>query len=36
MLMFAVDPSVGYEYNQFLFGFNYVDVSSGWPLVVAK
>ena len=31
-----VDPTVGYAYEKFLFGFNYLDFSSGWPVVVAK
>lgn len=30
-----VKPSVGYEYNQFQFGWNKLDFSSGWPVVVA-
>ena len=30
------DPRVGYEYGKFLFGYNYLDISSGWPVVVAK
>ncbi|PSN65954.1 endo-1,5-alpha-L-arabinosidase [Corynespora cassiicola Philippines] len=25
------NPKIGYEYAKFLFGFNYLDVSSGWP-----
>ncbi|KAF2467292.1 endo-1,5-alpha-L-arabinosidase [Lindgomyces ingoldianus] len=29
-----VKPSVGYNADQFFFGFNYLDFSSGWPVVV--
>lgn len=28
-----VNPNVGYDFSQFLFGFNYLDFSSGWPVV---
>ena len=27
----TANPKIGYEYAKFLFGFNYLDVSSGWP-----
>lgn len=27
-------PSVGYSYDQFFFGWNKLDLSSGWPVVV--
>ncbi|KAH7371010.1 glycosyl hydrolase [Pyrenochaeta sp. MPI-SDFR-AT-0127] len=27
------DTIVGYEFEKFLFGFNYLDFSSGWPVV---
>ncbi|KAF1941407.1 endo-1,5-alpha-L-arabinosidase [Clathrospora elynae] len=30
-----VRPSVGYEADQFFFGFNYIDWQNGWPIVVA-
>lgn len=30
----TVKPSVGYAANQFFFGFNYLDFSSGWPVLV--
>ena len=30
-----VKPSVGYAYEQFFFGYNKLDFSSGWPVVVA-
>lgn len=30
-----VDKTVGYAYEDFLFGFNYIDFSSGWPVVTA-
>lgn len=30
----VVKPSVGYNADQFFFGFNYLDFSSGWPVVV--
>lgn len=30
-----VKPSVGYNYDQFYFGWNKLDFSSGWPVVVA-
>jgi arabinan endo-1,5-alpha-L-arabinosidase len=29
-----VRPSVGYEADQFFFGFNYLDWKDGWPVVV--
>ncbi|KAF2647956.1 glycoside hydrolase family 43 protein [Lophiostoma macrostomum CBS 122681] len=29
------DPTIGYAYEQFQFGFNYIDLSSGWPVVTA-
>ncbi|KAF2864605.1 glycosyl hydrolase [Massariosphaeria phaeospora] len=29
-----VDPRIGYEAEKFQFGFNYLDFSSGWPVVV--
>ncbi|KAK5572326.1 hypothetical protein LTR43_002058 [Exophiala xenobiotica] len=29
-----VNPQIGYEFNDFQFGFNYFDLSSGWPVVV--
>ena len=29
-----VKPSVGYGYDQFYFGFNKLDFSSGWPVVI--
>jgi hypothetical protein len=32
----AVKPSIGYEANQFFFGFNYLDWRDGWPVVVAE
>ena len=28
-----VRPSVGYEAEQFFFGFNYLDFQSGWPVI---
>jgi hypothetical protein len=30
----AVRPSVGYEADQFFFGYNYLDWQDGWPVVV--
>lgn len=30
-----VKPSAGYEYTDFFFGYNKLDFSSGWPVVVA-
>lgn len=30
-----VRPSVSYTYDQFFFGWNKLDFSSGWPIVVA-
>lgn len=30
-----VKPSVGYDYDQFQFGWNKLDFSSGWPVVVS-
>jgi arabinan endo-1,5-alpha-L-arabinosidase len=30
-----VDPKIGYAYKDFQFGFNYLDFSTGWPLVVS-
>jgi arabinan endo-1,5-alpha-L-arabinosidase len=35
MLTCIADTTIGYAYNQFLFGFNYLDMSSGWPVVAA-
>ncbi|KAH7084519.1 glycosyl hydrolase [Paraphoma chrysanthemicola] len=29
-----VRPSIGYEADQFFFGFNYLDWKDGWPVVV--
>ncbi|KAH7371133.1 glycosyl hydrolase [Pyrenochaeta sp. MPI-SDFR-AT-0127] len=29
-----VRPSVGYNADQFLFGYNYLDIQNGWPVVV--
>ncbi|KAF2732177.1 endo-1,5-alpha-L-arabinosidase [Polyplosphaeria fusca] len=29
-----VKPSVGYAAHQFFFGYNYLDFSTGWPIVV--
>jgi arabinan endo-1,5-alpha-L-arabinosidase len=29
-----VRPSIGYAYEQFFFGWNYLDFFDGWPLVV--
>ncbi|CAK4030507.1 arabinan endo-1,5-alpha-L-arabinosidase A [Lecanosticta acicola] len=29
-----VNPSVSYDYSQFFFGWNKLDFSSGWPVVV--
>ncbi|RMZ71899.1 glycoside hydrolase family 43 [Pyrenophora seminiperda CCB06] len=29
-----VRPSIGYNADQFFFGYNYLDFSSGWPAVV--
>ncbi|RAR13389.1 glycoside hydrolase family 43 protein [Stemphylium lycopersici] len=31
----GVRPSVGYEKEQFFFGYNYLDWEDGWPVVVA-
>ncbi|KAH7128705.1 glycosyl hydrolase [Dendryphion nanum] len=31
-----VRPSVGYEAEQFLFGWNYLSFETGWPVVVEK
>ena len=31
----SVNPSVGYHADQYLFGFNYLDFSSGWPVMVS-
>lgn len=28
-----VDPKDGYSFQKFLFGYNYLDFSSGWPVV---
>lgn len=28
-------PSVGYEFDQYFFGYNKLDFSGGWPTVVA-
>lgn len=30
-----VNPSVSYSYDDFYFGWNRLDFSSGWPVVVA-
>jgi arabinan endo-1,5-alpha-L-arabinosidase len=30
-----VQPSVGYDYDQFFFGYNKLDFSSGWPVAVS-
>ncbi|KIW60517.1 hypothetical protein PV05_00729 [Exophiala xenobiotica] len=30
-----VNPQIGYAFNDFQFGFNYLDLSSGWPVVVS-
>ncbi|KUJ06442.1 endo-1,5-alpha-L-arabinosidase [Mollisia scopiformis] len=30
-----VNPTIGYNFDQFLFGFNYLDFSSGWPVVTS-
>lgn len=30
-----VRPSVGYEAQDFFFGYNYLDWDDGWPVVVA-
>ena len=30
-----VDTNVGYAYDAFKFGFNYLDFSSGWPVIVS-
>ncbi|KAF2260345.1 glycoside hydrolase family 43 protein, partial [Lojkania enalia] len=27
------DPNIGYAYEDFFFGFNYIDFSHGWPVV---
>jgi arabinan endo-1,5-alpha-L-arabinosidase len=32
--MSAVNTSVGYEAQQFFFGFNFLDWQDGWPVVV--
>lgn len=29
-----VNTTIGYDYDQFQFGFNYLDFSTGWPVVV--
>ncbi|KAF2188807.1 glycoside hydrolase family 43 protein [Zopfia rhizophila CBS 207.26] len=29
------NPKIGYKYKEFLFGFNYLDFSSGWPVVTS-
>jgi arabinan endo-1,5-alpha-L-arabinosidase len=29
-----VKPSVGYEADQFFFGFNYLDWIEDWPVIV--
>jgi arabinan endo-1,5-alpha-L-arabinosidase len=29
-----VRPSIGYEANEFQFGYNYLDWIDGWPVVV--
>ncbi|CAO2655316.1 Nn.00g103800.m01.CDS01 [Neocucurbitaria sp. VM-36] len=29
------DPNIGYAFDKFLFGFNYLDFSSGWPVVIS-
>jgi arabinan endo-1,5-alpha-L-arabinosidase len=31
----VVDKTVGYAGDQFLFGWNYLDFSSGWPVVAS-
>lgn len=31
----SVNPQIGYAFNDFQFGFNYLDLSSGWPVVVS-
>lgn len=36
LLTCVADPKIGYAYEKFLFGFNYLDVSSGWPVIVAQ
>lgn len=35
LLTVLVRPSVGYEKEQFFFGYNYLDWEDGWPVVVA-
>ncbi|OCK79047.1 glycoside hydrolase family 43 protein [Lepidopterella palustris CBS 459.81] len=30
-----VNPTIGYKAEDFLFGFNYLDFSSGWPVIVS-
>jgi arabinan endo-1,5-alpha-L-arabinosidase len=34
MVYHYVNPEIGYLREQFQFGFNYLDFSSGWPVVV--
>ena len=34
ILILSVDPSIGYNQEDFQFGWNKLDFSSGWPVVV--
>lgn len=34
LTMSTVKPSIGYEADQFFFGWNYLEWRDGWPVVV--
>jgi arabinan endo-1,5-alpha-L-arabinosidase len=33
-LIKTVNPSIGYEAEDFVFGWNYLEWREGWPIVV--